>query len=256
MKEKEFAMELAKKTGKLLLKNFRKDYSILSLRGLAKEVTTKYDKMSDKLIVKEISKEFPDHNILTEESGLRGRNSEFTWMVDSLDGSGNFAVGNPFFSISIALLHHNKPILGVAYAPFLKELFMAEDGRGTLLNGVEVNVSKVEKLEESYLVSCEGGEKSNVRISRVNASLHPIVKDMRKLGSAAIECAWVSCGRCEGYMATKMSPWDIAAGVILVEEAGGKITDFKGNAWKPVVGDVVFSNGRIHEKILKVTKER
>lgn len=252
---KEFAVELAKKTGKLLLKNFRKDYSILSLRGLAKEITTKYDKMTDRLIVKAISKKFPDYNILAEESGLRDRNSEFTWMVDSLDGSSNFAVGNPFFSISIALLHLNKPIFGVAYAPFLKELFTAEEGKGALLNGEEINVSKVEKLKESYLVSCEGGAKSNVRISRINASLHPKVKDMRKLGSAAIECAWVSCGRCEGYISTKMSPWDIAAGVILVKEAGGKITDFKGDAWKPVVCDVVFSNGRIHENILKVTKE-
>ena len=249
---KKFAVQLVKKTGKFLLKNFRKDYSLSRLRGVAKEVVTKYDKKSDEIIVKAISKKYPSYNLLTEESGFRNKNSDFTWIVDSLDGSSNFSVGNPFFSVSIALLHLDKPIFGVAYAPYLKELFMVEEGKGTLLNGKRIHVSKIKELKKSYLLSCEGGEKDNVRISRINSKLHPRVKDVRKLGSAAIESAWVSCGRVEAYITTKINPWDVAAGVIFVTEAGGRVTDFNGKPWKPVKDDFVFSNGKIHRKILRL----
>jgi len=249
-----FAVDLVDKAGNFLLKNFRKDYELLGMRGLVKEVTTKYDKICDELIVKAISRKFPNYNLLTEESGFLNKNSEFTWVVDSLDGSGNFAVGNPFFSVSLALSHLDKPIFGVIFAPFLKELFIAEEGKGALLNGKTVSVSKIENLNECYIVSCEGGEKSNLRISKINANLHPKVKDVRKLGSAALECAWVACGRAESYITLSIEPWDIAAGVIIVKEAGGKVTDFKGNPWKPKKSDVIFSNGKIHNKILEINK--
>jgi myo-inositol-1(or 4)-monophosphatase len=252
---KRFITQLTRKVGKFLLKNFRKDYSMLGLRGVAKEVVTKYDRISDEMIVKAISKKYPDYNIMTEESGFKDKNSEFTWMVDSLDGSSNFAVGNPFFSVSIALLHYDKPILGVIYAPFLKEMFIAEEGKGTLLNGKIAHVSGIEELSESYILSCEGGEKNNIRISRINSKLHPRVKDLRKLGSAALESAWVACGRAEAYLTTKIDPWDVAAGVIIVEEAGGKITDFKENVWKPIKTDVIMSNSKIHNKILSMIRK-
>jgi len=113
-------------------------------------------------------------------------------------------------------------------------------------------VSRIEELKKSYLLSCEGGEKNNIRISGINAKLHPRVKDVRKLGSAAIESAWVSCGRVEAYITTKINPWDVAAGVIFVKEAGGKVTDFNGKPWKPVKDDFVFSNKKIHEMILRI----
>lgn len=247
-----FATSLAKKSGNILLKNFRKDHRLLRMRGVSKEIVTKYDKTVDKFIVKAITKKFPTYSILTEESGCRNKNSEFTWIVDSLDGSGNFAVGNPFFSVSLALVHLGKPILGVTYAPFLKELFIAEEGKGALLNGRPVCVSNIGQFRKCYLVSCEGGEKNNIRISKINAKFHPKVKDFRKLGSGALESGWVSCGRAEAYIATKISPWDIAAGVLLVTEAGGKVTDFRGKPWRPVNSDMVFSNGKVHGKILKI----
>lgn len=249
---KKFTVELAKKAGNFLLKNFRKDRGILRIRDMSKEIVTKYDKMSDRMIREAINKKFPDYNILTEESGLKDKNSEFTFVVDPLDGSSNFAIGNPFFAVSIALLHHDKPIFGVTYAPFLKELFIVEEGKGAFLNNKRIHVSDVENLEKSYLVSCEGGERSNIRISMINAALHPRVKDLRKLGSGAIESAWVACGRGEAFITTKIEPWDIGTGVILVAEAGRKITDFNGKPWKPVKTDVVFSNGKVHDKILKV----
>ena len=249
---KKFTIDLAKRVGRFLVKNFRKDYSLLSIRGVAKEIATKYDKMSDELIVKALEKKTPDYNIMAEESGTKDKKSEYTWYVDSLDGSSNFAVGNPLFSISIALLHDNRPILGVAHAPFLKETFVAEEGKGTLLNNREVHVSDVKTIGRSYILTCEGKAKDNVRISRINSILHPKVKDLRKLGSAALESGWISCSRADAYLTTEIDPWDVASGVIFVEEAGGKVTDFKGKDWRPVKTDVFMSNGKIHDKILRM----
>ena len=250
---KKFVIDLSKRAGNLLLKNFRKDYDLFRLRGTSKEIVTKYDKMSDEMIVKALIKKFPEYNIITEESGLRNKNSEFTWIVDSLDGSSNFAAGNPFFSISIALLHYDKPILGVAYAPFLKELFVAEEGKGSLLNGKIIHVSDIEKLEKSYFVWCEGAG-SNLQMSKINSILHPIIKDLRKLGSGSLECAWVASGRAEVYVTTQIEPWDVAAGVILVLEAGGKVTNFKGDDWKPVRTDFISSNTKVHNDIIEIMK--
>lgn len=251
---KEFTIDLSKEAGRFLLKNFRKDYSLLSIRGIAKEVATKYDKMSDDLIVKALIKKTPDYSIMTEESGLRDKKSEYTWIVDSLDGSSNFVVGNPLFAVSIALMHNDKPILGVAHAPFLKETFVSEEGKGTLLNDRIVHVSDIENLEKSYILTCEGKEKNNIRIGRINTILHPGVKDVKKLGSAALESGFVCCSRADGYLTTMIDAWDVAAGVILVEEAGGKVTDFNGKEWKPVKMDVAMSNGKIHDKILEKIK--
>lgn len=248
---KKSIIELSEKAGKFLLENFRKDSDLFRLRGTTKEIVTKYDKMSDKMLIDGLSKKFPDYNILTEESGLRDKKSDFTWIVDSLDGSSNFAVGNPFFAVSIALLHRGKPVLGVAYAPFLKELFVAEEGSGSLLNGKAIHVSDVEQLDKSYVVWCEatGG---NLRMSRINANIQPKIKDLRKLGAGSLECAWVACGRADAFIVTQVEPWDATAGAMLVLEAGGKLTDFKGKSWKPVRSDAVFSNGKIHDKILEV----
>jgi len=253
---KDFTINLTNKAGKFLLKNFRKDYSLLSIRGVAKEIATKYDKSSDELIIRSLENRTPDYNIMTEESGFRDKKSEYTWCVDSLDGSSNFAVGNPLFAISVALLHHDKPILGIAHAPFLKETFVSEEGKGTLLNGRTVHVSDMNSLEKSYILTCEGKEKDNVRISRINSIIHPNVKDLKKLGSAALESGWVSCSRADAYITTSIDPWDVAAGVLFVEEAGGKVTDFEGNKWKPMKTDVFMSNGRIHDKILGILYRR
>lgn len=252
---KKFIIELAEKTGKFLLKNFRKSPDLFRLRGTTKEIVTKYDKQSDRIIVDALSKKFPDYNILTEESSPRNKGSDFTWIVDPLDGSSNFAVGNPFFAVSIALLHHEKPVLGVAYAPFLKELFVAEEGAGALLNGKAIHVSAVKALGKSYFVWCEAAG-SSLRMSRINANIQPKIKDLRKLGAGSLECAWIACGRAEAYVTTAIEPWDVAAGVILVMEAGGKVTDFKGKAWKPVRSDAVLSNGKIHNKVLEIIKTR
>lgn len=250
----EFAVELATRAGDALAAHFRKDRELLGLRRTVKGITTKYDEESDRMIIKAISEKYPSYNIWTEESGVTNRGSEYTWIVDPLDGTVNFASCNPLFCVTIALLRKGEPILGVTYAPVIDELFAAERGRGAFLNREEISVSAAEKLKECYVYFCEGGDRNRLRTGEINGAVYPQVKDLRKLGSAGLEAAWIACGRGDAYVTTKIEPWDIAAGVLLVREAGGKVTDFSGRAWKPERSDLVFSNGRIHERILELVR--
>lgn len=250
---KSFAITTAKKAGRYLLNNFRKGRPSFQ-RATAKGITTQYDKESDKIIVREISRRYPHHNILTEESGLIQRRSEYTWIVDALDGTTNYMNHNPFFTVSIALKKGENLLLGVVYAPFLQELFVAEKGKRAFVNGKKIQVSKIKSLRGSYFISCEGGEKTNRRISKINAIFHPLANDLRKLGAASLEAAFVASGRADAYIVTKISPWDVAAGVLLVQEAGGKVTYFNGKKWQARRGDVIFSNGKIHRVVLKELK--
>ena len=246
------AVQIAKIAGEYLHKNFKKDSSLLNMRGLSKEITTKYDKESDRIIIAEIEKNFPKHSILTEESGRIDKKSEFLWIVDSLDGSGNYAMSNPFFSVSIALMKNNKVILGVIYAPALNELYTAEVGCGAYLNNKKIKVSEISSIDKSYIVMCEGGLKTNRRISEYVSQIYPRVKDLRKIGSAAIESGFVASGRADAYFTFEISPWDVAAGVLLVKEAGGKVTDFNGDEWEAKKTDLIMSNTKLHKPILEV----
>ena len=253
--DRKFAIELATQAGKALAAHFRKDRELLSLRKTVKEITTRHDKESDKMITKAISEKYPTYNIWTEESGVINRGSEYTWIVDPLDGTVNFASGNPLFCLTIALLRKSEPILGVTYAPIIDELYVAERGKGAFLNRERISVSTTEKLEECYAYFCEGGDKNRLRTGEINGTIYPKVRDLRKLGSAGLESAWVACGRGDAYVTTKIEPWDVASGVLLVREAGGKVTDLKGKAWRTERSDLIFSNGRVHESILELVRD-
>ncbi|MFP4423838.1 MAG: inositol monophosphatase family protein [Candidatus Woesearchaeota archaeon] len=247
------ATQIARKGGDYLLTNFRRDPDLLSKRGLSKEVSTKYDKECDRILIDEITRRYPDHNLLTEESGKIERKGQYTWIIDSLDGTGNFAAGNPFFSVSIGIMKGDELIAGVVYAPYLEELYAAQKGNGCTLNGKQVKVSEVSSLDQAYIVACEGGSKDNNSMTELFRNIYPKVKDMRKIGSAAIECGLVASGRADGYTTLSIHPWDVAAGVLLVKEAGGQVTDFKGKPWQPAQTDLVCSNKRIHEELRDLT---
>jgi myo-inositol-1(or 4)-monophosphatase len=252
---KEELIQIARKAGDYLLENFRKDTELIKRRGLSKEVTTKYDLESDRIIVTAIKEKFPDHNILAEESGLHDVQGQYLWIVDSMDGSGNFAMGNPFFSVSIGIMKDDELVLGAIYAPFLDELYVAEKGKGATLNNQPLKVSNQSEITNAYIVACEGGSKSNVRMNKLFNQIYPDVKDMRKLGSAAIEAGFVATGRAESFTTLEISPWDVAAGVLLVQEAGGKVTNFLGEDWKNKKQDLVFSNKIMHEELLKRVRD-
>jgi len=250
MKEKELINSLARKAGDTLVKCFRQDWALLKERSSAKEAATSYDKEVDRLIVGEIKRYYPHHSLLTEESGFLQGDPDWLWIVDSLDGTGNFADFNPFFSVCLALMHQSELLLGAIYAPAIDEFYFAEKGQGAYLNGVKIQVSDVSDLDQSYILYCEGGDKDRGRTGELLHKVYPHVTDIRKLGSAGLETAWVAAGKGEAYFSTRIEPWDVAPGVLLVQEAGGRVSDFQGNPWKPQTGDLLFSNKKLHEKIL------
>jgi myo-inositol-1(or 4)-monophosphatase len=255
MKERELIGSLARKAGNTLMKHFRQDWALLKERGTAKEVATKYDKEVDRLIVGEIKKHYPHHSLLSEESGFLQGDPDWLWIVDSLDGTGDFANFNPFFSVCIALMHKIELLLGVIYAPAIAEFYFAEKGKGAYLNGVKIQVSDVSDLGQSYIFYCEGGDKDRGRTGELLSRVYPRVTDIRKLGSAGLETAWVAAGKGEAYFSTRIEPWDVAPGVLLVQEAGGKVSDFQGNPWKPQTSDLLFSNKKLHEDILNLISQ-
>lgn len=246
--------DLARKAGDVLMKHFRQDYSLFSLRSTAKEASVRYDKDVDRLIIAEIKRHYPHHSLLTEESGFLQSDPDWLWIVDSLDGTGNFANFNPFFSVCIALLHRNELLLGTIYAPAIDEFYFAEKGKGAYLNGGRIRVSDITDLSQSYIFYCEGGEKDRAKTGKIISRVYPHVMDMRKLGSAGLEIAWVAAGRGEAYFTTKIEPWDVAPGVLLIQEAGGGVSDFHGDFWKLQTSDLLFSNGKVHQELLDLIK--
>ena len=253
-------INFAREAGDFLLMNFRK--SSFNKRAHGKDIKTIYDIASEKLIKKTIMKKFPNHSILAEETGFMEKDDDYIWIIDPLDGTSNFVNSNPFFAIAIAFAFKGKLKLSVVYAPFLKELFYAEANKGSYLLDLftnkkrRVRVSKINKLSDSYIVTCEGGEKDKKRISEIRKRLIMNALDVRKLGAGSLECAWVACGRSDAFVTTKISPWDIAAGALLVKEAGGEVLDFDGNDWSFLsTTDVIVTNGNLRSSLLSILKD-
>jgi len=255
----ETAVQAATDAGALLLGNYKrhrvtiKGVSALSVaaRGLSKEITSQDDHDADLLIIEQIQARHPTHNILTEETGLIDNGSDFTWIVDPLDGSSNFVNHNPFFAVSICLCHHNSPITGVIFAPQLEELVVARRGHGCTLNGRRVTVSTTPGLGSAYVVGCPGGDRDNRRFAEIGYVLHKSAKSFRMIGSAAIEAYMVAAGRADAFVTLNISPWDIAAGVICLQEAGGQVSDLHGNPWTMDETDLLLSNGTLHNDVLQ-----
>jgi len=250
-----FIENLVRRAGDILLSHFGKDEQLLKMRCSVKEAVTQYDKMIDELIIREIRKRYPQHSLLTEESGLLKGDPDWLWIVDSLDGTSGFASSNPLFSVCLAVMHRGELILGTVYAPAIREFYLAEKGNGAYLNQRRIHVSETSDLGQSYLFYCEGGERDRLRTGRLLAKVYPEVTDVRKLGSAGLETAWVAAGKGEAYFTTRIEPWDVAPGVLLVQEAGGEVTDFKDNPWKLETSDLLFSNGRVHTAMLNLLHE-
>jgi myo-inositol-1(or 4)-monophosphatase len=240
---------LIRRAGEALLGHFRENEELLRMRTSAKEAATGYDKIVDRMLIEELQKAYPGHSILSEEGGRIRGNDEWWWVIDSLDGTGNFANWNPFFAVCLALVHSGELVLGSVYAPAIDEFYVAERGSGAYLNGSRIHVSKVGNLRESYVFYCEGGEKNRARTGRILGRVYPEVTDIRKLGSAGLETAWVAAGKGEAYFTTMIEPWDVAPGVLLVEEAGGTVSDFNGSSWKLETSDLVVSNGQVHSHL-------
>jgi myo-inositol-1(or 4)-monophosphatase len=215
---------------------------------------TEADHAAEAAIIDVIKKDFPNHFILSEEVGEISSDSDVKWVIDPIDGTINFASGIPLCCISIGVEHKGQMILGAVYNPFLNELFFAEKGKGATLNGTPISVSKKAKVLNSCLVTGFPYTYLDMENGPLQVFERLIRRGVpvRRLGSAAIDLCWVACGRLDGFYEHKLQPWDSAAGFLIVEEAGGKVTDMQGDTFSPYQHKIVATNGVIHEELLGV----
>lgn len=241
--------EIAREAGALLLTYFQKHVKV-EYKGEA-DLVTIADREAEALIRARIRDRWPTHDILGEEEGLVDTGSEYRWYVDPLDGTTNFAHGYPVFCVSIALEHKGKRIAGVVYDPTRDELFAAVQGGGAYLNQNRIQVSKNAKLSEALVAT---GFPSYKRHKNPNIHFYHQITlrthGVRRAGSAALDLCNVACGRFDGFWEFNLNPWDTAAGVLLVEEAGGMVSNFRGSVFQIDSSETLTSNGLLHPALL------
>ncbi|OLD81080.1 MAG: inositol monophosphatase, partial [Ignavibacteria bacterium 13_1_40CM_2_61_4] len=240
------AIEAAREAGKLLKLNLGRVKDIRQKEGQEKNLVTEIDRQSEEVIKQIIGRRHPGHSILAEESGRKGApESEFTWVIDPLDGTTNYTHAFPVFCVSIAVEQKGRIILGVIYDPNFDELFVAERGKGATLNGKRIRVSGIDSLIRSLLVT---GFPYDVAENPGHAIDHFVrfltrAQAVRRMGSAAIDLAYTAAGRYDGFWEVSLNPWDTAAGALLVEEAGGRVTNFTGGPFDIYQKAILATNG-------------
>lgn len=254
------AIDASLKAGRIIIKHSGKIKKI----GFKDDVNlvTEVDKLSEESIIDTIRSKFPDHGILTEESKEKRSKSEFKWVIDPLDGTTNYAHDLPVYCISIALEEKGKIILGVVYNPNLDELFIAEKGKGAYLykgsgsskSRHKISVSHEHQLGKSLLAT---GFPYDIRTSRINnlnhfTNFYKKCQAVRRMGAAALDLCYLAMGRFDGFWELKLSPWDMAAGSLLITEAGGKVTDFSGAPFNIYLKEILATNGKIHQQMVDV----
>ncbi|MBZ4189218.1 inositol monophosphatase family protein [Niabella beijingensis] len=236
-----------------LTRYFQQSFSIQHKEG-RNNLVTDADHASERAIIEVIRSHYPDHFILTEESGELVQESDYKWIIDPLDGTINFAHGIPINCVSVGVEYKKEIILGMVYNPHMNELFFAEKGKGATLNGLPLKVSEETEAMRSCLVTGF----PYVYINMENGPLQVFerfIKEgvpVRRLGAAAIDLCWVAAGRFDGFYEHKLEAWDSAAGYLIVEEAGGKVTDFNGGKFSPYQHRILATNGRIHDELLAI----
>jgi len=244
----ETAKNAAFEAGKIHMQYFEKDKEI-NFKLNEFDLVTNADKQSEQKILSIVQGKFPDHAILAEEGGVLGNeNSDYLWIIDPLDGTTNYAHNFPQFAVSIAVYCDGKPLVGVIYDAVKKEMFFASKGQGAFLNEKPLKVSVVETLEKSLLATGfpynrEGAMEKNLEYFR-----HFLYKAqaIRRPGSAALDLAYVAASRLDGFWELNLSPWDVAAGSLIVEEAGGRVTNFYSEGFNYNEKNILASNGLIH----------
>jgi len=250
---RELLLNATKEAGKIILQHFDGTFKIDHKEGI-NNLVTEVDRLSEDKIIELIRAAFPAHSIISEEAGEMIKESDYQWIIDPIDGTVNFAHGVPICCVSIAVLHKDEIILGAVYNPMMNELFFAEKGKGATLNGRPINVSGKSDFKQAFLVT-------GFPYKWPDAAEHPIkVFEMlvleglpvRRLGSAAIDLCWVACGRFDGFWEYNLQAWDVAAGYLIVKEAGGRVSDFKGRDASVFERQTLATNGLIHEAILEM----
>ncbi|OGR83449.1 MAG: hypothetical protein A2902_03925 [Elusimicrobia bacterium RIFCSPLOWO2_01_FULL_64_13] len=253
---KKVLLQCLEKAGGIIRKGFGKAHRIRKKAPVS--LVTEIDMAADRAVISIIRKHFPGHAILTEESVPSLTGSPYRWIIDPLDGTTNFAHEIPLCGVSIAVEHRGDIILGGIFNPILNELYFTEKGGGAWLNGRRLAVSRTGVLLDSLLVTgfpYDRREKAHYYL-KFHEPLLAACQGVRRLGAAALDLAYVAAGRFEAFWEMNLQPWDIAAGILLVEEAGGRVTDYSGgpiDVDRP--GQILASNGRIHPSLQKIFKK-
>lgn len=238
--------------GKVLQQYYGKQFQISNKEGV-NNLVTEADHAAEKLIMEIIRAEYPDHYILSEESGDMPAASKYKWIIDPLDGTVNFAHGLPLCCVSIGVEYDGEMLMGAVYNPFINEFYFAQKGYGATLNDRQLRVSDETEVIKACLVTGF----PYTYLDQPNGPLEVFGRlirrgvPVRRLGSAAMDLCWVAAGRFDGFFEHKLNAWDSAAGFLIVEEAGGRVSDFSGAHYSPYQSQIVATNGKIHEELLE-----
>lgn len=249
---KSTALQAAKQASKVIMQHYGKKENIKVKPN--KTFVAEADVKANEAIINILKKNFPRHSILSEETGFEDNKSDYKWVIDPVDGTHNFIHGIPIFGTSIALEYKNEVILGVLHFPKLRITAYAEKGKGAFVNGKRAKVSRNDKLEYSFISVDYGRFDRKLRLKMLENFGDKNI-DFRSFGSAVYELLLVACAKSDAYIITSTNEWDVASGILLIEEAGGKVTDLKGDEWDFKKNNFIMSNGKLHKELLEYTKK-
>lgn len=255
MKYRKFITSLCEGAGAIQMKYLHKAHRITVKKGAG--IVTEADKGSEKFILKKIFRNYPNSSIITEESGEFQKDSDLCWIIDPLDGTSNYAHGFPWFCVSIGLQKDRKEIAGAVYNPVSREMFYAEAGKGAYLGNKRIRVSRTSQMQSALVGTgfyySKGRElREEMEIFR---AMNQLALGVRRPGAAALDLAHVACGRYDGFWERRLSSWDVAAGFLLVKEAGGSISNYNGKSTDVFEGSLIASNGHLHRRMVSVIKK-
>lgn len=248
----QYARDAVLEAGKVLTKGFRQKKNVQKKGTI--DLVTEWDYKSQETVFSKLQPRFPEFDFLAEESGIERRLSPYCWILDPLDGTTNFVHGFPFFCVSLALTYEKVPLLGIVYNPVLKETYWALKGQGAFFNGRPIRVSSWTKVSQSLLATGfpYNIEKTHGPVLKRFEQVIIRAQGVRRPGSAALDLCWVARGIIDGFWEQYLKPWDTAAGVLIVEEAGGKISDFAGHPFQINRKQILATNGLIHSEMLQI----
>lgn len=250
------AQEAAHQAGALLQANWLSTKTI-EIKTDIVDLVTNVDKAADALITSTLRAAFPTHKMIAEESAVSGQESPYCWYIDPLDGTTNFAHSFPHFAVSIALAYESRVIVGVVHDPLRNETFCASRGNGATLNGVPIHVSPAPTLEHALVLTgfpYDRRKRSEFYLRFYQAFMLR-TQGVRRCGSAALDLSYVACGRADGFWEWRLHPWDTAAGSLLVEEAGGSMSNFSGGPFEVTAEQTLASNGLLHQEMVEVLRQ-
>jgi len=250
----EVASQAAEEAGSLLVEHAHEERELKYKEGRA-NIVTDVDVLVENRIIALLQSEYPDYNVLSEESAAITNDSAYTWVIDPLDGTNNYVHGIPFYSVAIALTNSYEVLLGLTYDPWRKELFVAQKGAGAWLNDQPISVSERTSMEGSF-IGCDMGydAEAGAAILEGFRNSWPQMCGIRIMGSAVLGLAYVACGRLDLYMHPYLYPWDVASGILLVKEAGGKVTDWEGEPASMYDRQIIAGNETVHHQFMKLMK--